>query len=29
MLALYLGALVIAGGFTFTPGRLMHAVFLE
>jgi uncharacterized membrane protein len=27
MLILYFGALVIAGGFTFTPGRLMHRVF--
>jgi uncharacterized membrane protein len=29
MLALYFGALIIAGGFTFIPGRLMHAVFLD
>jgi uncharacterized membrane protein len=29
MLALYFGALVIAGAFTFVPGRLMHAIFLE
>jgi uncharacterized membrane protein len=27
MIALYVGALLIAGGFTFSPGRLMHAVF--
>jgi uncharacterized membrane protein len=26
MLALFLGALVIAGIFTFVPGRIMHAV---
>jgi len=26
MLGLYLGALVIAGFFTFLPGRIMHAV---
>lgn len=26
MLALFLGALVIAGFFTFMPGRIMHAV---
>jgi uncharacterized membrane protein len=26
MLGLFLGALVIAGGFTFWPGRIMHAV---
>lgn len=26
MLALFLGALVIAGAFTFWPGRIMHAV---
>ncbi|MET0653396.1 MAG: DUF2306 domain-containing protein [Hyphomicrobiaceae bacterium] len=26
MLALFLGALVIAGMFTFVPGRIMHAV---
>jgi uncharacterized membrane protein len=29
MLALYFGALVIAGGFTFIPGRLMHAIFFD
>ena len=26
MLMLFTGALVIAGGFTFLPGRIMHAV---
>lgn len=26
MLALFVGALVIAGAFTFLPGRVMHAV---
>lgn len=26
MVSLFLGALVIAGLFTFTPGRIMHAV---
>ena len=26
MLALFLGALVIAGIFTFVPGRIMHEV---
>lgn len=26
MLGLFLGALVIAGAFTFAPGRLMHAL---
>jgi uncharacterized membrane protein len=26
MLTLFTGALVIAGGFTFLPGRIMHAV---
>lgn len=25
----YLGALVLAGGFTFLPGRIMHEVFFE
>jgi uncharacterized membrane protein len=25
----YLGALVVAGAFTFWPGRIMHAVFFE
>jgi uncharacterized membrane protein len=29
MLALYFGALLIAGGFTFVPGRLMHAIFFD
>ena len=27
MQSLYLGALVIAGGFSFLPGRIMHEVF--
>jgi uncharacterized membrane protein len=27
MILLYVGALLIAGGFTFMPGRLMHALF--
>lgn len=27
MLGLYLGALVVAGGFTFLPGRLLYRVF--
>jgi uncharacterized membrane protein len=27
MIGLYVGALLIAGGFTFMPGRLMHALF--
>ncbi len=26
MLSLYIGAILIAGGFTFVPGRIMHAV---
>jgi uncharacterized membrane protein len=26
MVSLFIGALVIAGGFTFLPGRIMHAV---
>lgn len=26
MIAIFFGALVIAGGFTFVPGRIMHAV---
>ena len=26
MIAMFAGALVIAGAFTFTPGRIMHAV---
>jgi uncharacterized membrane protein len=26
MMSLFLGALVIAGVFTFLPGRIMHAV---
>ena len=26
MLGLFLGALIIAGGFTFVPGRIMHKV---
>lgn len=27
MIGLYVGALVIAGGLTFLPGRILHAVF--
>lgn len=27
MILLYFGALVIAGGFTFMPGRYLHSVF--
>ena len=27
MLTVYIGGMVIAGGFTFLPGRIMHAVF--
>lgn len=27
MQSVYLGGIVIAGGFTFLPGRIMHAVF--
>lgn len=27
MILLYVGALLIAGGFTFVPGRFMHEVF--
>ncbi len=26
MISIFVGALVIAGGFTFLPGRIMHAV---
>lgn len=26
MLSIFFGALVIAGGFTFLPGRIMHAI---
>ncbi len=26
MISLYIGAILIAGGFTFFPGRIMHAV---
>jgi uncharacterized membrane protein len=26
VISLFIGALVIAGGFTFAPGRIMHAV---
>ena len=29
MISLFLGALVIAGLFTFVPGRIMHAVMFE
>jgi uncharacterized membrane protein len=28
MLGLFLGALIIAGLFTFLPGRIMHAVLV-
>jgi uncharacterized membrane protein len=27
MLTVYIGGILIAGGFTFVPGRIMHAVF--
>ena len=27
MIGLYFGALIIAGGFTFFPGRYLHSVF--
>jgi len=27
MILLYFGAIIIAGGFTFTPGRYLHEVF--
>ncbi|WP_405565409.1 DUF2306 domain-containing protein [Polaribacter sp. Asnod6-C07] len=27
MIFLYLGAIIIAGGFTFTPGRYLHTFF--
>ena len=26
MIGLYIGAILVAGGFTFLPGRIMHAV---
>ena len=29
VICLYLGGIVVAGGVTFVPGRLMHEVFLE
>jgi uncharacterized membrane protein len=29
MLMLFTGALVIAGGFTFLPSRIMHAVLFS
>jgi uncharacterized membrane protein len=29
MLGLYVGGLLIAGGLTLLPGRLLHRVFLE
>lgn len=29
MIILYFGALVIAGGFTFFPGRYLHGLFFE
>ncbi len=28
MVLLYLGAIIIAGGFTFAPGRYLHELFL-
>ena len=28
MVILYFGALIIAGGFTFAPGRYLHELFL-
>jgi uncharacterized membrane protein len=27
MVTSYVGAILIAGGFTFLPGRIMHAIF--
>tara|TARA_R110002073_G_scaffold40547_6_gene115386 strand:+ start:46502 stop:46684 length:183 start_codon:yes stop_codon:yes gene_type:complete len=27
MILLYFGAILIAGGFTFTPGRYLHELF--
>ncbi|MDX6747448.1 DUF2306 domain-containing protein [Polaribacter sp. PL03] len=29
MIFLYVGAIVIAGGFTFTPGRYLHTLFFS
>ncbi|WP_034058211.1 DUF2306 domain-containing protein [Lacinutrix jangbogonensis] len=29
MILLYFGALIIAGGFTFMPGRYLHSVFFR
>lgn len=29
MIVLYVGGLLIAGAFTFSPGRLMHRIFFE
>ena len=29
MILLYFGAIVIAGGFTLTPGRYLYSVFFE
>ena len=29
MIGMYVGALLIAGGLTFLPGRIMHAVFFS
>ena len=29
MIFLYVGAIVIAGGFTFTPGRYLHSLFFS
>ena len=29
MIGLYVGAILIAGAFTFTPGRMMHGLFVN
>lgn len=29
MISTYVGAILIAGAFTFMPGRIMHAIFFE
>jgi uncharacterized membrane protein len=29
MILLYFGAIIIAGAFTFSPGRYLHSVFFE
>ena len=29
MILLYVGAIIIAGGFTFTPGRYLYHLFFE